>query len=60
MKNKSTLEKELGEQMHEIRNNEGEAALYGITFDDSKYDYMQHLKPMGHLSVRGSAEKLPA
>ncbi|CEP21051.1 LTV1 [Cyberlindnera jadinii] len=47
VKNKSTLEKELGEQMHEIRNNEGEAALYGITFDDSKYDYMQHLKPMG-------------
>ncbi|KAA8896345.1 hypothetical protein TRICI_006911 [Trichomonascus ciferrii] len=29
------------------RENEGEAALYGITYDDSKYDYMQHLKPMG-------------
>lgn len=28
------------------RNNEGEAALYGITFDDSQYDYMQHLKPI--------------
>lgn len=25
----------------------GEAALYGIKFDDSKYDYMQHLKPIG-------------
>lgn len=25
----------------------GEAALYGITFDDSKYDYTQHLKPIG-------------
>ncbi|KAG5366758.1 Protein LTV1 [Yarrowia sp. B02] len=29
------------------RENEGEAALYGIEFDDSKYDYMQHLRPMG-------------
>jgi protein LTV1 len=29
------------------RENEGEAALYGINYDDSKYDYMQHLKPMG-------------
>lgn len=25
----------------------GKAALYGISFDDSKYDYMQHLKPIG-------------
>lgn len=29
------------------RENEGEAAIYGIQFDDSKYDYMQHLKPIG-------------
>lgn len=25
----------------------GEAVLYGIEFDDSKYDYTQHLKPIG-------------
>ncbi|KAH3899338.1 related to Protein LTV1 [Saccharomycodes ludwigii] len=25
----------------------GEAALYGIGFDDSSYDYTQHLKPIG-------------
>ncbi|CAI4045922.1 hypothetical protein SUVZ_11G0760 [Saccharomyces uvarum] len=25
----------------------GEAALYGINFDDSGYDYTQHLKPIG-------------
>lgn len=25
----------------------GEAALYGINFDDSKYDYTQHLRPIG-------------
>lgn len=30
-----------------MRKNEGEAALYGIQFDDSNYDYMQHLKPIG-------------
>ncbi|ORY34721.1 Low temperature viability protein-domain-containing protein [Naematelia encephala] len=30
-----------------IRANEGEAALYGITYDDSSYDYMKHLKPLG-------------
>ncbi|KAK9379126.1 Low temperature viability protein [Kockiozyma suomiensis] len=30
-----------------IRDNEGEAALYGITFDDSNYDYMQHLREIG-------------
>lgn len=31
----------------DIRANEGLAAQYGITYDDSKYDYMQHLRPMG-------------
>jgi protein LTV1 len=30
-----------------MRENEGEAALYGITYDDSGYDYMQHLKQVG-------------
>jgi hypothetical protein len=25
----------------------GEAALHGIYYDESEYDYMQHLKPMG-------------
>ena len=30
-----------------IRANEGEAALYGIAYDDSAYDYMSHLKPIG-------------
>lgn len=29
------------------RDNEGEAAMYGIFYDDSKYDYMKHLKPIG-------------
>ncbi|WWC73679.1 uncharacterized protein I206_107651 [Kwoniella pini CBS 10737] len=31
----------------DIRKNEGEAAAYGITYDDSSYDYMSHLKTVG-------------
>ncbi|GEQ69699.1 hypothetical protein JCM33374_g3373 [Metschnikowia sp. JCM 33374] len=34
-------------ELQEIRENEGLAAQYGILYDDSKYDYMQHLRPMG-------------
>ncbi|ODQ82023.1 hypothetical protein BABINDRAFT_160233 [Babjeviella inositovora NRRL Y-12698] len=43
------LELDFEEQIAQgsIRPNEGEAAVYGITYDDSKYDYMQHLKPIG-------------
>ncbi|KAI5961810.1 LTV1 [Candida pseudojiufengensis] len=32
---------------NKVRDNEGLAAQYGITYDDSNYDYMQHLKPIG-------------
>ncbi|EER30381.1 conserved hypothetical protein [Candida tropicalis MYA-3404] len=42
----SDLESKLANE--NIRDNEGLAAHYGITYDDSKYDYMQHLKPMGN------------
>jgi len=41
---KNELEARLRDQ---VRDNEGLAAQYGITFDDSNYDYMQHLKPLG-------------
>lgn len=30
-----------------VRENEGQAAEYGIYFDDSEYDYMQHLRSVG-------------
>lgn len=30
-----------------VRENEGEAAEYGIYFDDTDYDYMQHLRSVG-------------
>ena len=33
--------------LESMRENEGEAAEYGIYFDDTKYDYMQHLKDVG-------------
>lgn len=32
---------------HDVHANVGEAALYGIYFDDTEYDYMQHLRAMG-------------
>lgn len=42
------LEAELGESVtSSIRENEGEAANYGIYFDDTEYDYMQHMREVG-------------
>lgn len=42
------IEETLGKDaVKAMRENEGLAAQYGIFFDDSKYDYMQHLKPIG-------------
>ncbi|CEP62071.1 ribosome biogenesis protein LTV1 LALA0_S04e07096g [Lachancea lanzarotensis] len=44
----------------------GEATLYGIDFDDSKYDYTQHLRPVGMdpqnavlLSAKSTAQSRP-
>lgn len=34
-----------------VRENEGEAAEYGVYFDDTSYDYMQHLRPTGNLGA---------
>lgn len=31
----------------EIRQNVGEATLYGVYYDDTEYDYMQHLRNVG-------------
>ncbi|KAF3930017.1 hypothetical protein ABW19_dt0200691 [Dactylella cylindrospora] len=44
IKNISDLESEYG---FKSRNNEGEAALYGIYYDDTEYDYMQHMRDIG-------------
>lgn len=40
------LASDLGSDISSIRDNEGEAANYGIYFDDTEYDYMQHLRDL--------------
>lgn len=45
LRNLSDLQSEFKSQA--IRRNEGEAANYGIYYDDSRYDYMQHLRELG-------------
>jgi protein LTV1 len=37
----------------DIRANEGEAANYGIYFDDTEYDYMQHMRDLNEQSGNG-------
>lgn len=41
------LASELGSDAQSIRDNEGEAANYGIYYDDTEYDYMQHMRDIG-------------
>ncbi|OAP61185.1 hypothetical protein AYL99_03386 [Fonsecaea erecta] len=38
---------ENGLDFEDMRENEGEAAQYGIYYDDTSYDYMQHLRDIG-------------
>jgi protein LTV1 len=61
VKNRSDLESELfggsdagSEGKWDVRDNEGEAAEYGIYYDDTQYDYMQHMRDLG--SGGGDAE----
>jgi len=37
---------DLASEFGDLRRNEGEAAEYGIYYDDTSYDYMQHLRDM--------------
>lgn len=46
VKHRGDLEAEYGFSS-DIRENEGEAAEHGVFFDDTKYDYMQHLRELG-------------
>ncbi|KAK0636196.1 Low temperature viability protein [Bombardia bombarda] len=41
------LAEELGADAQHIRANEGEAANHGVYYDDTEYDYMQHLRDIG-------------
>jgi protein LTV1 len=47
VKHRSDLEDEFGDH---VRDNEGEAATYGVYYDDTEYDYMQHLRDVGSTS----------
>ena len=44
IKLRGELEEEFGSR---VRRNEGEAANYGIYYDDTEYDYMQHMRDLG-------------
>ncbi|KAF2205567.1 Low temperature viability protein [Delitschia confertaspora ATCC 74209] len=57
IKHINDLEKEFGSR---TRSNEGEAANYGIFYDDTEYDYMQHMRELGNSGayfVEAPAEK---
>ena len=40
------LASELGYEAESMRANEGEAANHGVYFDDTEYDYMQHMRDL--------------
>ena len=40
------LASEFGSDAQNIRANEGEAANHGVYFDDTEYDYMQHMRDL--------------
>ena len=50
VKTREDLEEELGLDPSAVRGNEGEAADYGIYYDDTEYDYMQHMRDLGSSS----------
>lgn len=46
IKHLEDLATELGADAQSIRANEGEAATHGVYFDDTEYDYMQHMRDL--------------
>lgn len=46
IKHLDDLASEFGSDAELIRANEGEAANYGVYYDDTEYDYMQHLRDL--------------
>lgn len=60
VKNITKLESELfngldGDVLPAVRENEGEAAEYGIYYDDTEYDYMQHMRDLNGGKVNGGS-----
>lgn len=54
------LVSELGSDVETIRENEGEAANHGIYYDDTEYDYMQHMRDLGSGSGEAFFVEAPA
>ncbi|EFY92979.1 low-temperature viability protein ltv1 [Metarhizium acridum CQMa 102] len=50
VKHLDELASEFGSDAAAIRANEGEAASHGVYFDDTEYDYMQHLRDLNSAS----------
>ncbi|KAL8772661.1 MAG: hypothetical protein Q9209_002322 [Squamulea sp. 1 TL-2023] len=61
VKTRTDLESELFQDTESIssqpliRENEGEAAEYGVYYDDTDYDYMQHLRDLNENSRNGES-----
>ena len=61
IKHRSDLESELfgseedGTEAPQLRDNEGEAAEHGIYYDDTEYDYMQHMRDLNGGSGSGES-----
>ncbi|KAL8951501.1 MAG: hypothetical protein Q9222_002528 [Ikaeria aurantiellina] len=61
IKTRTDLESELFEDSRSsssqtgIRDNEGEAAEYGVYYDDTEYDYMQHLRDLNDRNSKGES-----
>ncbi|KAL9006936.1 MAG: hypothetical protein Q9188_000312 [Gyalolechia gomerana] len=61
IKTRTELESELFEDsasttsQSKIRENEGEAAEYGVYYDDTEYDYMQHLRNLNDQDPRAES-----
>ena len=60
IKNRNELEAELfgpneTNALSGVRDNEGEAAEHGIYFDDTQYDYMQHIRDLNAGSGNGES-----
>ena len=54
------LVSELGSDVERVRDNEGEAANHGIYYDDTDYDYMQHMRDLGSGSGEAYFVEAPA
>ncbi|KAL8830695.1 MAG: hypothetical protein Q9170_005623 [Blastenia crenularia] len=61
IKTRTELEKELFEDSRSpsgqpsVRENEGEAAEHGVYYDDTEYDYMQHLRDLNNRESGGES-----